>query len=191
MNLVMIAMVWAVAVPDPMGLLLVTLGAATVWFALQATGVPLRKASLVPALLPASLPPESNPVSTAAVCPNAHVHGDPSRPQCIHHAVLLAAMVWTLVALRPAPAATAGAAMPGMPILAPSATVAGAIGVYCLLAALAWATVVWWPGARARALRERFAPGITRARHARGRGAIVMSHVGMATAMGVMLMAMR
>jgi uncharacterized protein DUF5134 len=156
MSVEMIAMAWAVAVPDPLGIQLVVFGVAAVWFALQATGVPLRRAALIPL------------DGRAAITPNradASGHGIPSRTQCVHHAVLLAAMIWMVVAIR----------RDATEMSRPSTVVAGLLGAYCLLAALAWIIAVWWPGAGT----------------ARGRGRIAMSHVGMTTAMGVMLIAMR
>jgi hypothetical protein len=164
MSLEMIAMAWAVAVPDPLGIQIVGFGIAAVWFAVQATGVPLRRAALLPAAEPAHVNAEKS----------SDTHGPPPRTQCLHYAALLAVMIWMVVAVRPS----------AMEMSRPSTEVADVLGAYCLVVALGWAMKAWWPVARA--LPPRFANAA-----AGTHTGIAMSYVGMTAAMGVMLIAMR
>lgn len=121
----MIVMVWAPAVPDPAGIRLAVFALAAGWFLVQATGVPLGRSALVP----------------AAPGPACAAHPRPGRLLCAHHALLLGVMVWMLVADR------TDAPMAGMVMHRHAlASVTGAIGGYCLIAAVVWAAVTWWPG---------------------------------------------
>jgi hypothetical protein len=169
MSVEMIAMVWSMAVPDPLGLQLVVFGVAAAWFALQATAVPLGRAALLPAYGPAAV------MDTACQHGQAHRHGTPPRTQCAHHAVLLAAMVWMLVVSRPG---AGSATMAAMPMPERNGLVATVVGGYCLLAAFGWSAFTWWPRRPWRSA-------------AHVRVGTAMSQVGMTAAMGVMLMAMR
>jgi hypothetical protein len=114
MSAEMIAMAWSI--PDPYGVGIAVFTAAALWFAVQATGVPLSRAGLVAGTVPAG-----------PICPG-HGHEAPARTQCLHHAFLLATMVWMMLPSR------TGDSMPGMTAASTSAVIGG----YLLIVATGW-----------------------------------------------------
>ena len=126
MSVEMIAMIWSWSIPDPYGVQALLLGTAAGWFVIQATGVPLTRDAFVAI-------PAYGPIAGAGGV--GHRHASPPRTQCLHHAILLAAMAWMI-----AP----GRVMPPMPIPAGAAFAGPIVGAYCLVVAGFWAVYTRW-----------------------------------------------
>jgi hypothetical protein len=156
MSAEMIAMAWSWSVPDPFGVQVVVFAVAAGWFAVQATGVPITRAALRPAVAGGSCGPRSHtPVGTP--CIERSGHRAPSRTQCVHHGALMVAMVWMLgagahLASTSLPTASmTGMAMPAASTAGMAIPLTGGVslsdigriaGAYCLVVAAGWAVVV-------------------------------------------------
>lgn len=123
----MVAMVWSA--PRLVGWQMALFAVACGWFVVQALGLPVGSLRLASA--PAGVAP------IAAVGHGGHSSG--GRARCLHHAVVMAAMVWMFAAMSPG-----SMSMPGMTPMAMRARHPGAStlliattgGVYCLAAAV-------------------------------------------------------
>jgi hypothetical protein len=178
MSTAMIAMVWASARWAPWQMAL--FGVACGWFLIQATGLPLSRAS---AWRPAK-------AGTARSVDRLH-RGPAHRLRCLHHALVMAGTVWMLAVVSPMPAGLApmaggtmsGGAMSGGTMSGGfsgvTSRLAGVAGACCVAGALLLAV------AGRRASRGRSDPV------AGGHGAVAndLYHALMTAGMGVMLLA--
>ena len=117
MSASMIAMIW-VSLAIVAGYLAAAFVACSIWFAVRATGIPLRMASFVPDW------PADRVRVAASGCGGSH-RGE--RWRCVHHAVAMAAMG----AMFLLPGMTGQRAMSGMSMggIAPSATTASVMRI--------------------------------------------------------------
>ena len=117
----MVAMVWSP--PRIIGWQMATFAVACGWFLVQATGVSVTSLRLTSV---------GAPVAARTVHGG---HGRGGRARCLHHAVVMAAMVWMFATMTPAATTPTAMSMPGMP----RSRSTGLIGVgsagYCLLTA--------------------------------------------------------
>lgn len=173
MSAAMIAMAWQWGMSVPAWPQVVVFAVATAWFLLLTVRPPAR--------------------SSAGSAPVAHAHGSGPLPH-LHHAVMMACMVWMLVPMTMMPAGPSGHAghaghggghMSGMGgamhMSTPSPAVNVVLGAGLLLSAVAWgvAAVAWRRGAVDHSGQTRALPSAT------GDAAC---HCGMSVGMGVMLL---
>lgn len=148
----MVAMTWWPPVEDPLRFQVAVFAVACAWFLVQATGLTLTSTSFRAHF---GSPPAPGTSRDAGV----------RRWEHLHHAVLMAAMVWMVSApaSHPGHAALHSGANP------PPTGVVLAAGVYCMVSAPMWG----WSVARGRRQRGR-----------------AVAHALMGVGMGVMLIAM-
>jgi hypothetical protein len=165
MGLDMVAMVWLSRPGDRWSLQMTVFTLACGWFLVQAAGVSLGTAVMRPAL---------SGVGRRRCDSDAETVAWPKRGQHLHHAALMATMVWML-----APGTRSEPSMTGMAMVAPTlgtgARYAAAVMAgYCLLAAPVWVVI-----------------HVRRRTHPISHRGGTLAHALMAGAMGVMLLGMR
>jgi hypothetical protein len=167
MNAAMIAMVWTA--PRIPGWQMAVFGVACAWFVVQATGVPLALASV-------RVDGGSEPRSIGCE------HG--GRMRCLHHATVMAAMVWMIAAMSPMTTGSSSMAGMAMPTTASSPYLARVAAGYCLATAMLLVAA----GARARRRIVSAHGGHDHAGQGHGSLADDVCHAAMTGGMGTMIL---